>query len=73
MIGRHLWGKCALVVFLVMPLVLLEGWDALPPAWLSHRFGGVPMTALVSVALFIALVVLTAVFSAPSVDSRRQS
>jgi hypothetical protein len=73
MISKHPLPKCALVLFLVLPLVLLEGGDARAPVWLSHRVGGVPLTAIVSVALFLALVALTAVFSAPPADSRRPS
>jgi hypothetical protein len=71
MISRHLLWKCALVLFLLAPLVLLEGWNAIPPSWLSHRMGGVPMTAVASVVLFLALVALTAIYSAPPAPPRQ--
>jgi hypothetical protein len=64
MISRHVFWKCALVLFLLMPLVLLEGWNIIPPSWLSHRMSGVPMTAVASVVLFFALAILTAIYSA---------
>jgi drug/metabolite transporter (DMT)-like permease len=63
MISRHVFWKCALVIFLLVPLVLLEGWHTMPPSWLSHCMGGVPMTAIASVALFFALTILTAIYS----------
>jgi hypothetical protein len=71
MISRHLVWKCALVLFLLAPLVLLEGWNSVPPSWLSDRLGGVPMTVVASLLLFLALVILTAVYSAAPEPRRR--
>jgi uncharacterized membrane protein (DUF485 family) len=71
MISRHLVWKCALVLFLLAPLVLLEGWNSVPPSWLSHRVGGAPMTAVASVLLFLALVVLTGIFSAAPASPKK--
>jgi hypothetical protein len=66
MISRHIFWKCALVLFLLVPLVLLEGWGTHPPSWLAQSLGAVPMTAVASVLLFFALVILTAIYSARS-------
>jgi len=65
MISRNVFWKCALVLVLLTPLLLLEGWNIIPPFWLSHWMGGVPMTAVASVALFFALAILTAIYSVP--------
>lgn len=65
------FARVALVLALIAPLILWQGWPETQPSWIADRRFGAPFSAWATVGWFAVFVILSWLFANPGKGAQK--